>query len=315
MKEWFLHHIIPSIKKDKQRRRDEGHVVSPKYVVILDGVSTHCLTSSDEIESCITTVQREDKDLILLWLPANMTGDLQPLDVNFNWPLKAKYKEKLFILKMLSDEEAQEPDVNSSVQTSTTKNKCISRNGRVYHIEQKSDMGQKHYRTHGKLQKKPETALQVKARAIEAIIQTYKEISRDHILTSWRISGRNATRDFYNGTDNEEVKAWDGYNGAWTSTDQNVAIQWHDKGNLFFPSMSGGISDIESKIQFIPVPGRRGDKPATKSADDVEMQEADTTECSGDMSEYDSDECPDIDDSDDELAEFLGDCTLGGDEP
>jgi len=123
MKEWFLHHIIPSIKKDKQRRRDEGHVVSPKYVVILDGVSTHCLTSSDEIESWITTVQREDKDLILLWLPANMTGDLQPLDVNFNWPLKAKYKEKLFILKMLSDEEAQEPDVNSSVQTSTTKNK------------------------------------------------------------------------------------------------------------------------------------------------------------------------------------------------
>ena len=73
------------------------------------------------------------------------------------------------------------------------------------------------------------------------------------------------------------------YSRAWTSTDQNIAIEWHDNVNLFFPSMSGGISDIKSTIQFIPVPGRRGDKPAIKSAEDVEMQEADDTECSGDI--------------------------------
>ena len=71
--------------------------------------------------------------------------------------------------------------------------------------------------------------------------------------------------------------------------------------------MSGGISDIKSTIQYIPVTGRRGDKPATKSVEDVEMQEADATKCPGDILEYDSDECSRIDDSDDELAEFLGD--------
>ena len=92
MKRWFEGYIIPRIKKDKERRRDAGEEVSPKYVVVLDGVSTHCLTTKDNEESWITYLQREDKDLILLWLPPNTTGDLQPLDVNFNRPFKAKYR-------------------------------------------------------------------------------------------------------------------------------------------------------------------------------------------------------------------------------
>ena len=76
MKEWFTGYIIPIIIEDKQRRRDAGQQVSPKYVVILDGVSTHCLTQKDGVDSWITSLQREDEDLILLWLPPNTTGDL-----------------------------------------------------------------------------------------------------------------------------------------------------------------------------------------------------------------------------------------------
>ena len=58
MKEWFTGYIIPRIMEDKQRRRDAGQQVSPTYVVILDGLSTHCLTQKDGVESWITLCEQ-----------------------------------------------------------------------------------------------------------------------------------------------------------------------------------------------------------------------------------------------------------------
>jgi hypothetical protein len=40
-----------------------------------------------------------------------MTGDLQPLDVNFNWPFKAKYREKLFLLKMHAEPDVEDEQI------------------------------------------------------------------------------------------------------------------------------------------------------------------------------------------------------------
>jgi len=317
MKQWFIHHIIPRIKSDKQKRRDEGQTVCDKYVVILDGVSTHCFSSKDGMESWIKTLQRVDEDMILLWLPPNMTGDLQPLDVNFNWPFKAKFKDHLFLLKLLTEEDDDGPVEAPEMQDRMEMNKIISDKGHEFHTEWQSD-DEDGNDTHAHANN--ETAVQVKSRVIEAIIETYKSISNENILTSWRISGRNVMRDFY-GENDSRVIDYVGYNSAWEEDTQKAACNAHEKGMLFFKGMSGGVSDVEGKLQFLPLPGRKKKKAATDtdkvvSEDDLDMEDRQTTECSQEISEYsegDDDESADIDDSDDELVECFEGCTLQGD--
>ena len=102
MKKWFIDHFLPEVKAAKQARRDAGENVPDRYVVILDGVGTHCM-GNDESASWITAVQEADNNLILLWLPPNMTGDLQPLDVNFNRPFESRYKKILWKLRHPAD--------------------------------------------------------------------------------------------------------------------------------------------------------------------------------------------------------------------
>ena len=41
MVQWFQEHFIPSVHGAKEKWRSQGELVSNKYVVILDGVSTH----------------------------------------------------------------------------------------------------------------------------------------------------------------------------------------------------------------------------------------------------------------------------------
>jgi hypothetical protein len=168
--------------------------------------------------------------------------------------------------------------------------------------------------TQAKVNKNQESAYQVKSSAIKAIIHIDKLISWDNINTAWRTSGRNVMKDYYSSINEDAVKLWNGYNRVWEEDTQEVAYKEHENGELFFKGMSGGVSDIESNLQFIPIPGRKKRKPAQEVVqEEFEMEEGETTECSENMSEYSSDECADIDGSDDDLAEFMGDCTLGGD--
>eukprot|EP00889_Picochlorum_renovo_P006516 jgi/Picre1/33546/NNA_008868.t1 len=55
--------------------------------------------------------------------------------------------------------------------------------------------------------------------------------------------------------------------------------------------MSGGISEIELGLQFILRPRRN--KKQQHCEEDVDMEAGETTECSGEISEYGSKDCPD----------------------
>jgi len=85
-----------------------------------------------------------------------------------------------------------------------------------------------------------------------------------------------------------------------------------DGSKLFLRHMSGGVSDIERGLQFIPRPGRKK-KQQHSEEEDVDMEEGQTTECSGEISEYVSKDCPDDDEeereygfSTDEEEEIVG---------
>jgi hypothetical protein len=46
MVQWFKEHFIPRVHEAQAKRLSQGEIISNKYVVILDGVSTHCLRAS-----------------------------------------------------------------------------------------------------------------------------------------------------------------------------------------------------------------------------------------------------------------------------
>ena len=313
MKEWFTGYIIPRIREDKQRRRDAGQQVSPKYVVILDGVSTHCLTQKDGVESWITSLQREDEDLILLWLPPNTTGDLQPLDVNFNRPFKAKYRDELYKIKLLA---GQKDDicVEDFVQCNGAEEDVVTgEDGTEFHLDVGGVIGDTRSQTI--VTREHETAFTVKSRVIEAIISAYKSIAEDYITTTWKVSGKTVIQEFYEGKFQNYAHRWKGYDQAWEEQVQNIAQRTQDnEEKLFYKGMSGGISDIELNLQFIPTAGRKK-KQVQDAQEDVDMEEGQTTEQNSvEMSEYDTDECPDEDedstDDDDELVEGLNELAL-----
>ena len=82
--------------------------------------------------------------------------------------------------------------------------------------------------------------------------------------------------------------------------------------------MNGGISDIESGLQFIPTAGRKGKNALEGTEAHKVMEEAQTTPCSVQMSEYASKECPDEEEEDsdndssddDEIVEGLNELAL-----
>ena len=164
-----------------------------------------------------------------------------------------------------------------------------------------------------------EWASKVKSRVPEALISSYKSINKDFMKTAWRVSGKAVIKEFYKGRTQNFARHWRRYDQAWDEQVQNVAEKAQEDGRkLFLKHMSGGISDIELGLQFIPRPGRK--KKQQHSEEDVDMEEGQTTECSGEISEYGSKDCPDDDeeereygfstDEDDELVGGLNELAL-----
>jgi len=160
----------------------------------------------------------------------------------------------------------------------------------------------------------------VKSCVIEAIINFYKSINEDQVITAWRIAGRTVIEEFHKGTAFErQCVGWEGYNKAWSESVQTTADETQKyNGTLFYKGMNGGISDIELGLQFIPTAGRK--KKSTSEgteANDV-MEEAQTTSCSVEISEYGTNECPDEEEEDtddessddDEIVEGLNELAL-----
>ena len=264
----------------------------------------------------IPAVQREDKDLILLWLPPNTTGDLQPLDVNFNRPFKVNYRDQLYKIRLLSGEDNACSEDELDESDDDEGNIVTTEDGIVFHLGTGSVGGKT--RSQAKATNQNEAAYKVKSRVIEAIIHSYKSISKDHVKTAWRISGKAVYEEFRRGTAFECMPdSWSGDNQAWNASLRKAALEIQEKERkLFFKGMSGGISDIELGLKFIPMAGRKKMLTQEGTHEDEVMDEAQTTSRSTEISEYASNECLDgedddsSDDDDDEIVEGLDDLAL-----
>ena len=281
MAKWFQDHFIPQVQAAKEARRVAGDDVSDKYVVILDGVSTHCL-SGEEGSSWIAQVQAKDPNLILLWLPPNMTGDLQPLDVNFNRPYKAEYRSVLGALKMKQSEEPQEEDQPERQKTPREESR----------------------------------AQRLKDVVIRAIIHAYNSVDTDQVEKGWTKAGKFVYED------SEVSGLQPGYLSAWDPQTQSDAIASFNAGTLFREGMSGGVSVVGGPqfVPRAGRKKQQGADEATGPAPDA-MEESvqETATSSQEYSSYPSSQCPDefvdSEDEEDEIIEALGACKLGEGDP
>ena len=78
--------ILPFARQCKERRRAEGMLVSDKILIILDCWTVH------KDKTFLEAVRLECPDVILLFVPPNLTSKFQPLDVAINGPFKLKIK-------------------------------------------------------------------------------------------------------------------------------------------------------------------------------------------------------------------------------
>ncbi|WPT16853.1 hypothetical protein PSENEW3_00004861 [Picochlorum sp. SENEW3] len=114
--QWFKEHFISRVHVAQAKRQSQGEIVSNKYVVILDGVSTYCLTTS-----WITELQGHDPDLILLRLPPNMGDQQSRRDVDESNPLvdntsrenPAAYKLKAVVIEGVINTYKVVPEIQS----------------------------------------------------------------------------------------------------------------------------------------------------------------------------------------------------------
>jgi len=284
MVQWFEQHVIPQVhaaKEEREKRAAKETKVPRKYVVILDGVSTHCLSEKSGTPSWITQVQERDPDLVLLWLPPNMTGDLQPLDVNFNRPFKATYRPALARLKL-------------------------------YQSQEKAKTGEDTLK--GSTSRADSSAHKLKDVVIKAIIAAYKSVPKDQIEKGWTKAGKFVYEE------NNVPDHGSGYHSAWDTHTQNEAVTAFNTGTLFHEGMRGGVSDVGGP-QFIPKAGRKKKQTAEDATGQIPdagseaSDDDDEAAASQQYSEYPSSQCPDefidAEGEEDEIIEALGAYQLG----
>eukprot|EP00889_Picochlorum_renovo_P008957 jgi/Picre1/35987/NNA_003444.t1 len=101
-------------------------------------------------------------------------------------------------------------------------------------------------------------------------------MNKDLITKAWKVSGKVVMEEFYKGRIHNYAERWRGYDQAWDEQVQNVAGGTQKDGSkLFLGHMSGGVSDIERGLQFIPRPGRKK-KQQHSEEEDVGMEEGET---------------------------------------
>jgi hypothetical protein len=277
MVQWLKGHFIPQVHAAKAERRAANETtVSNKYVVILDGVSTHCLSEKSG-PSWITQVQAEDPDLILLWLPPNMTGDLQPLDVNFNRPFKATYRPQLARLKM---KQRAEQESNPPMERTCRENSAFQK---------------------------------LKEVVIKGIISAYKSVPRDQIEKGWTKAGKYVYEDNKVAQQGSGYhSAWDTGTQQDAVTRFNAGTLFYE-GMSGGVSVVGGPQFIPRAGRKRKQPAEDGTGQVPEGGMDASDQE--TVASTQQYSEYGSSQCPDgfvdSDDEEDELIEGMADCRLG----
>ena len=255
MVQWFKEHFIPRVHVAKARRRSKGEIVSSKYVVILDGVSTHCLSQKSGTNSWITELQGHDPDLILLWLPPNMTGDLQPLDVNFNRPFKSKFRPLLARLKKKRrDEEESNPQVDNTSRENSA-------------------------------------AYKLKAVVIEGIINAYKAIPEIQIEKGWTKAGKYVYEDNDKPQDGSGYYlAWDTDTQNDAKTRHAAGTLFHQGMSGGISDIGGNIRFIPKAGRKKKQTTEEG---TDLDPEDMEESIEETEASSQQFSEYGSSECPD----------------------
>eukprot|EP00890_Picochlorum_soloecismus_P003490 jgi/Picsp_1/4141/NSC_01650-R1_---NA--- len=98
-------------------------------------------------------------------------------------------------------------------------------------------------------------------------------MTEDFITTAWKVSGKTVNEEFYKARFQNYAQRWKGYDQAWEEQMHNIAQRTQEnEGKLFFKDMSGGISDIELNLHFIPTAGRKKNR-GQGAQEDVEMEE------------------------------------------
>lgn len=255
MVQWFKEHFIPSVHGAKEKRRSQGELVSNKYVVILDGVSTHCLSQKSGTNSWITELQEHDPDLILLWLPPNMTGDLQPLDVNFNKPFKAQFRP---ILARLKKKRRDEESFNPQMENASRENS---------------------------------SAQKLKAVVIEGIVNAHKSIPKGQIEKGWTKAGKYVYEDNGMGHNGSGYySAWDKDTQNDDAKTRYTAGTLFFEGMTGGISDIGGNLQFIPRAGR----KRKQTTQGTDQIDEgMEQSVEETAASSQQFSEYDSSQCPD----------------------